>query len=579
MSRDDEINIRPGRIRSRTPIKGRSFVARVLAATQKAGGLHRSGARGGSRAAFGRGRAASLGALRGLNAKSRHVVVKARVVRHSQKSAPLSAHLSYLRRDGVTRDGAPGKIFDADGDEADARVFAERCQGDRHHFRFIVSPDDAAELSDLPAFTRDLMTEMSRDLGASIDWVAVDHWNTEHPHIHVLARGRADDGGDLVINRDYISRGLRARAEQLVTLELGPRSEQEIRRALERQVDADRWTPLDQALAREPARRDGLIDLRPVGDRDQDAERTTLVARARKLERLGLAAPLGPGQWVLAENAEPTLRALGERGDIIKRIHRGLQERGLDRATAEFVLDAEARGDPIIGRLLSRGLDDELKGSAFAVIDGVDGRTHHVRFADLDATSDAAPGAIVESRRLPPRNGGSSRLVLAMRSDLSLADQVHASGATWLDRRLVAKEPTPLAENGFGRDVRDAVEARTEHLISEGLARRQGQRVVFARDLLDTLRNRELDSVGGRIAAETGLPRNAVAEGETVAGVYRNRLTLASGRFAMIDDGLGFQLVPWSPSLEKEIGKQVSGVMSPGGGVDWSFGRRRGIGR
>jgi hypothetical protein len=141
----------------------------------------------------------------------------------------------------------------------------------------------------------------------------------------------------------------------------------------------------------------------------------------------------------------------------------------------------------------------------------------------------------------------------------------------------VATEPTPLAENGFGREVRDALEARTEHLVSEGLARRQGQRVVFARDLLDTLRNRELDSVGGRIAAETGLPRNAVAEGEIVAGVYRNRLTLASGRFAMIDDGLGFQLVPWSPSLEKEIGKQVSGVMSPGGSVDWGFGRKRGI--
>ena len=579
MSRDDEINIRPGCIRSKTPIKLKSFVARVLAATQKAGGLHRFGTRGSSRGAFGRGRAASLGALRGLSSRSRSVVIKARVVRHSQKSAPLSTHLSYLRRDGVTRDGAPGRMFDAAVDEANARAFAERCQDDRHHFRFIVSPDDAADLSDLRAFTRDLMAEMSRDLGTKIDWVAVDHWNTEHPHIHVLVRGRADDGGDLVINRDYISRGFRARAEQLVTLELGPRSEQEIRRALEKQVDADRWTPLDQALAREGARHDGLIDLRPVSDRSQDAERTMLVARTRKLERLGLAAPAGPGQWIMAENAETTLRTLGERGDIIKRIHRGLQERGLDRATAEFVLDAEACGDPIIGRLLDRGLDDELKGSAFAVIDGVDGRTHHVRFADLDATSDAAPGAIVETRRLPPRNGGSSRLVLAMRSHLSLADQVHASGATWLDRRLVAKEPTPLAENGFGRDVRDALEARTEHLVSEGLARRQGQRVVFARDLIDTLRNRELDAAGERVAAQTGLPRHAVTEGETVAGVYRNRLTLASGRFAMIDDGLGFQLVPWSPSLEKEIGKQVSGVMSPGGGVDWSFGRRRGIGR
>ena len=562
----------------REPVRGKSFVARVLAATQKAGGLHRSGARGKGRGGFGRGRAASLGALRGLTSKSRGAVVKARVVRHGPKAAPLAAHLSYLRRDGVTRDGAPGKMFDAAGDAADARAFAERCQGDRHHFRFIVSPDDAMELSDLRAFTRDLMAQASRDLGTKIDWVAIDHWNTEHPHIHVLARGRADDGADLVISRDYISRGFRARAAQLVNLELGPRSEQEILRGLERQVDADRWTPLDQALAREAARHDGVVDLRPAGDQAMDVERTMLVARARKLERLGLAAPLGSGQWMMAEEAEGVLRALGERGDIIKRIHRGLFERGVERAATEFVLDAETRGDPIVGRLLSRGLDDELKGSAFAVIDGIDGRAHHVRLKDLVATSDASPGAVVEVRRLPPRDGGSSRLVLAVRSDLSIEDQIHAPGATWLDRRLVAKEQIALSEAGFGREARDAMEARAEHLVAEGLARRQGQRFIFASDLLNTLRQRELASAGAKLAAESGLPHQIVSEGESVAGVYRQRLNLASGRFAMIDDGLGFSLVPWSPSLERELGKHVSGVMSPGGGIEWSFGRKRGIG-
>ena len=578
MSGDDEINIRPSRIRSKTPVRGKSFVARVLAATQKAGGLHRAGARGKGRGGFGRGRAASLGALRGLTSKSRGAVVKTRVVRHGPKAAPLAAHLSYLRRDGVTRDGAPGKMFDAAGDAADARAFAERCQGDRHHFRFIVSPDDAMQLSDLRAFTRDLMAQASRDLGTKIDWVAIDHWNTEHPHIHVLARGRADDGDDLVISRDYISRGFRARAAQLVNLELGPRSEQEILRGLERQVDADRWTPLDQALAREAARHDGIVDLRPGVDQAMDVERTMLVARARKLERLGLAAPLGPGQWMMAEEAEGVLRALGERGDIIKRIHRGLFERGVERAATEFVLDAETRGDPIVGRLLSRGLDDELKGSAFAIIDGIDGRAHHVRLKDLVATGDASPGAVVEVRRLPPRDGGSSRLVLAVRSDLSIEDQIHAPGATWLDRRLVAKEQIALSEAGFGRETHDAMEARAEHLLAEGLARRQGQRFIFASDLLNTLRQRELASAGAKLAAESGLPHQIVSEGESVAGVYRQRLNLASGRFAMIDDGLGFSLVPWSPSLERELGKHVSGVMSPGGGIEWSFGRKRGIG-
>jgi type IV secretory pathway VirD2 relaxase len=508
MPRDDDIRIRPGRIRSTKPGRTRSFVSRVLAATQKAGGLHRSGARGNGRAAFGRGRAASLSALRGLTSHSRGVVIKARIVRYGSRSAPLTTHLSYLQREGVTRDGAAGRMFDAAGDEADARSFAGRCQGDRHHFRFIVSPDDAGELSDLRAFTRDLMSEMARDLGTKLDWAAIDHWNTEHPHIHVLVRGWAEDGGDLVINRDYISRGLRARAEQLVTLELGPRAEQEIRRSLERQVDADRWTPLDQALAREAGKQDGLVDLRPGAGQENDVERSTLIARARKLERLGLAAPLGPGQWMIGEDAESVLRALGERGDIIKRLHRGLRERGVERATADFVWDNEARSEPIIGRLISRGLDDELKGSAFAIIDGVDGRAHHIRLKDLDATSDAAAGAIVEVRRLPPRDGGTPHLVLAVRSDLSIEEQINATGATWLDRRLVAREPMPLSESGFGGEVRDAMQARGNHLVAEGLARRQGQRLVFARDLLDTLRSRELSEASNRLAAHTGLPRH-----------------------------------------------------------------------
>ncbi len=109
------------------------------------------------------------------------------------------------------------------------------------------------------------------------------------------------------------------------------------------------------------------------------------------------------------------------------------------------------------------------------------------------------------------------------------------------------------------------------------VARRQGQRTVFARDLLDTLRRREFDTAACRFSAETGLPRQAVAEGEHVAGVYRQRLQLASGRFAMIDNGLGFELVSWRPALEKHLGQQVSGVMMPRG-VDWSFGRNRGLG-
>jgi hypothetical protein len=189
-------------------------------------------------------------------------------------------------------------------------------------------------------------------------------------------------------------------------------------------------------------------------------------------------------------------------------------------------------------------------------------------------TGDALPGAIVEARSYEDA-GGRRRVSLATRSDFPLEAQI--SAATWLDRQLLSREPT-TSGNAFGLEVREAMDRRVDHLVGEGLARRQGQRVVFARDLFNTLRQRELDEVSARVAAETGLAHRPSGEGEHVAGIYRQRVSLSSGRFAMIDDGLGFQLVPWRPALERHLGRQVGGAMSPGGTVDWSFGPKRDLG-
>jgi Protein of unknown function (DUF3363) len=172
---------------------------------------------------------------------------------------------------------------------------------------------------------------------------------------------------------------------------------------------------------------------------------------------------------------------------------------------------------------------------------------------------------------------GRRRSSLATRSDLTIEAQVTAPGATWIDRQLLAKEAA-FSGNGFGAEVREAMDRRVEHLASEGLARRQGRRVVFTRDMLSTLRERDLAAAAATLSVETGRAYRRCVEGEHVSGVYRQRLTLSSGRFAMIDNGLGFQLVPWRPALEQHLGQQVSGVLAPGGNVDWSFGRKRGLG-
>ena len=207
MSHDD-FEVKPGRVRDRgrpSGQKAKSLAGRVLQVSKRAGysSLGRRVGRGTGRS--GRGRSAALAMRRSRT--QRRVIIKARVVRQKGahfRAAPLARHLTYLKRDGVDREGSEGRLFDRDSDSADGETFAARCEDDRHHFRFIVSPEDAAEMEDLRAFTRELMDDMAHDLGTRLDWVAVDHWNTDNPHIHVLVRGKADDGQNLVIDRDYI---------------------------------------------------------------------------------------------------------------------------------------------------------------------------------------------------------------------------------------------------------------------------------------------------------------------------------------------------------------------------------------
>lgn len=584
MSQDNDFRVRPGKARHSGGAgrNGRGLIAEVLRVAGKSGagrghGWSASARRGQSN--FGRGRTSF--ARNRLFSSNRRVLVKMLPVNQrsgGRRMAPLSAHIAYLQREGVTRDGSPTQMFDADGDRADARGFAERCKDDRHHFRIIVSPEDATDLSDLRAYTRDLMREMETNLGTKLDWVAVDHWNTDNPHVHLLVRGVDDQGGDLLISRDYISHGLRSRAEELASAELGPKPEHEVERALEREVTAERWTKLDQEIRRS-ADELGVIDLRADRPGPDDARvRRLMVGRLQHLETMGLAAQAEPGQWVMAEGADARLRELGTRGDIIRTMGKALESRGQDRPLDSYAIVTAAPEKPIVGRLIDKGLHDELAGTAYAVIDGTDGRTHHVRFPGIEALEHSpAIGGVVELRAIGRPDELRRTLILATRSDLDLAAQVKAPGATWLDHRLIERGAS-LADAGFGAETRRAMDDRADHLVRDGLARRHGDRIVFQRGLLDTLRRRELDAVGEKIAGQTGLAYRPAAAGETVAGVCRQRLTLTSGRFAMIDNGLGFSLVPWSNGLDRQLGRQISGVVRDGGGIDWSLGRKRGLG-
>ena len=644
---DDRFRVRPGAPKQR----GDAFVNKVLRQTNKAGAklgkaAGKVGQRPGSR--LGRGHVAARFAGRGLGANARRVTIKARLVNLAQ-AGPRStdAHLRYIEREGVDRHGRPGHAYGPATDDADLEAFKERGEGDRHQFRFIVSPEDAEQLDDLRTYTRHLMARMEADLGTRLEWVAVDHWNTDNPHTHVVLRGKDDTGKDLIISRDYIAEGMRRRALELATEWLGPRTELEMQRAMQREVEQERWTGLDRTLQRE-AGDDRLVHVERFAEPRLQRLRQVLIGRLQRLQRMGLATEQQPGAWAVHAEAEPTLRAMGERGDIIRTMQRAMS--GKRRELAVFQPGEEGRS--IVGRVAGKGLADELYDKGYLIVDGTDGKAHYValpprseleqyptgsvvevkgaadvRAADRNiaalavdgvyrtdhhlavAHGQATPGrdphevvaahvrrlealrraGIVEREakgvwRVPGdlaergRQYNAQRLgggvAVELKSHLPIERQASVIGATWLDQQLIGGGKG-LGDLGFGAEVKDALRQRADFLAEQGLAEHRGQRVVLARNLLATLRGRELAKVGQDIAGEIGLEHRPVADGQRVAGIYRRSVVLASGRYAMLDDGMGFALVPWKPVIEQRLGQQLAATVR-GGGVSWEIGRQRG---
>jgi len=186
------------------------------------------------------------------------------------------------------------------------------------------------------------------------------------------------------------------------------------------------------------------------------------------------------------------------------------------------------------------------------------------------------PGDLPEQGRRydAQRLGG---VAVELKSHLPIERQARVIGATWLDQQLIGGG-TGLGDLGFGGEAKQAMQQRADFLAEQGLAERRGQRVILARNLLGTLRNRELAQAAKAIAADTGLEHRPVADGQRVAGIYRRSVMLASGRYAMLDDGMGFSLVPWKPVIEQRLGQQLAATVR-GGRVSWEIGRQRGFGR
>src|SRR6059036_3376687 len=420
---------------------------------------------------LGRGRAF----VGGVDARWQQSAVKASYSRNG-RSASLAAHGTYLARKGAQRGGGKGRGFSAEQEGIDLPATLRSWQraGDERLWNFIVSPEHAERL-DLKAHTRALVSHMERDLGTRLEWVAIDHYNTDNPHVHLLVRGRDARGQALQIHPDYLKQGIRRRSQDLATQVLGYRSEREIVRSRGRTAERIQFTDLDRALVRHGGtRRLVTIDGPPPKSPAAAAFRQQELHRLQVLEGLGLPRRLGARTWRLSAQLETALRQAQLSGDIIKARARH-QARLSDPRLPVVVTRIEA-GTVITGRVVGTGLADELRDQRYLLVESRD-RLHYI----------PQPAAVQRAR---------GRGLLRIGDIVTLRGEANEKGVrVMVETRVQALQPGHGASGRDGsRPARVPEPARLPTLTA--LSRSEGRPVNVAEPLVGAIYRGRLVAYG-----------------------------------------------------------------------------------
>jgi type IV secretory pathway VirD2 relaxase len=525
------------------------------------------------------------------------VVVKVHYVKLTASGARAAAlHLRYIERDGVELDGSKGVLYGPEG-PARRESFEEPRPREEHQFRIILAPEDGHEL-DMTAYVRSFMARIEKDLKRKVEWAAVNHYDTDNPHAHIVIRGVGLDRRELRLDRGYISSGMRWRAQEIATAELGPRPERDVNRTLQREVTQERFTSLDRDLERRA--KDGRIEMAALGGKS----RPLLVARLEHLEKAGLAERTGAGSWTLAEGWREHLRDLGTRGDILKLMHTAMKgdpsRYRIVRPGKPLSPDGELSAHPVTGRVIAKGLSDELKGAFYVVVEAPDGHGYHVPL-DARSAESLRVGDVVSLATRPARGREPARVagtppanapeaqrrqrfelrpaasghgpsprqgptdphhrsgepvgeplprakdrlrLLVHKQPLDLGAQVHHPGPVWLDRVRTDN----LAHHGFGAEVRRLVEKRRSALGALGIQPEDPKRAAKLRALA-------IQAVGRSVAERTG-QRHL----EVPPPGFRGRVQVIEApgaSYAVVSDGSRFVVVRATTQVRAAQGKSV----------------------
>lgn len=641
----DEFRPRLGRPGDRGGSAAKRYGARIKRAAKRLAKPKRKRRFSGER--IGRGSAAArMAQMRSspfAKFRLRRVIVKTHTARAGKGvgRAAFRAHVNYIQRDGVDRNGEGGELYNRDREKLDDKDFLARSEQDPHQFRIILSPEDGEQIGDLKTYTRDVMRETEKDLGTRLDWVAVDHWNTGHPHVHVVIRGRDAKGRDLVIARDYLTRGLRMRAQEIALERLGPRRDLEIARAQAREVDAERFTGIDRELA--ALSRGGALEIAAPSGAAEQFERTLRLRRLKFLEGMGLAVKESAASWRLVNGWDTTLRERAIKRDIIRSIAAAAGKEIAARDLAAYDGGAPPK---IVGRVAASAPDDEVRDTRFLIIDAGDGKFWRVSAGALPPGALPPQGAIVELRKREARPLASDRTIARIAglnhgtysSVLHEADNPSASKAfieahkrrlealrragfvmrdadgawrvgedylaraaryeavrsggahvevkSWidLDAQIEARAPVWLddvdeKELGEAELGADIADARVKRAA---FLKREGLWSEEAGGLAPAAREKlaaaEVEGAASREARRSGRTYLAMTASASFDGVYVKPVDLGQGRFALIARSKEFTLIPWRSELEHQR-KQVVTIKRSSKSIEWMVGKKRQLSR
>jgi type IV secretory pathway VirD2 relaxase len=479
--------------------------------------------------------------------------VKVSYARNGAKGG-WAAHGRYLAREGAQREGGRGKGFGAIEDEIDIPKELGRWQkaGDPRIFKLIVSPEAGAEL-DLREHARAVMREVEKDLGTGLEWVAIDHHNTDNPHVHIVLRGIDANGHELRIDRDYVKSGFRRRSQEAATQKLGLRTERSLLSAREQAVERQQFTDIDRAILRR-ADDSGIVRYEGPIPESRASRKLRLIELQRlvRLSEMGLAERIGERSWRLRPDLETALREFQRAHDVLKT--RARHQELISDPFAPLVRTELRPGLVLIGKVVGTGLADEAADRRYVLLEGTDGRVHYVERPPGDAPS-LRPGRIVTIAVFEEEVRGLKRPRLEIHEHGRLEDlQAKRTPSTPLDRealRAIA-ERGGVEESGesmtFAAAWRRAVRERLFLLQEAGLvatieARERRQELLQAgrqvmEDLMRTL-DRHLPSLE-ELAAEKG---RAIGRAEPKRGArLRGRLVAYAhdtdgSQVAVVDTG------------------------------------------